>query len=170
MYTKNLSLILLSNVTFTLLMNSCTERTLKYLASKASVQSTSSFRAWPRKREYCHHVGAESQRDADPYGPGLPYLSFHMDKAVMRSHPKKPHSSVEKKVHALDGSRALLYYLERRKPFWLSPIFMATLDVLKGQAISSKRLSKWITLCISTCYQLAGEPLPLHVKLHSTRA
>lgn len=48
--------------------------------------------------------------------------------------------------------------------------FVTVVSCSKGQAISSQRLSKWVTQYISLCYLLATVPLPLTVKTFSTRA
>ncbi|KAG6939866.1 hypothetical protein G0U57_021849, partial [Chelydra serpentina] len=84
----------------------------------------------------------------------------------------KPHASGEEcRLHTLDVRRALAFYLDRTKSFRRSlQLFVASAERMKGQPVSTQRLSRWITLCIHTCYELAKVPSPPVVRAHSTRA
>nr|XP_042702465.1 uncharacterized protein LOC122173017 [Chrysemys picta bellii] len=69
----------------------------------------------------------------------------------------------------LDVRRA--FYLDWTKPFRSSlQLFVASAERMRGQPISTQRLSRWITSCIHTCYDLAGVPAPPIIRAHSTRA
>lgn len=82
-----------------------------------------------------------------------------------------PTSEEERKLHSLDVKRALLFYLNCTNFHnQEESLFVCYSGPKTGQAVSSQRLSRWITATIYLEYDLARVPRPQHVKVHSTRA
>lgn len=74
--------------------------------------------------------------------------------------------SRRKKLHALDTSRALLYYLDRTEPLALLPIFVAISGVSSGPV---DLFSSTFQVDYTVHFHLL-QALPLNVKSHSTKA
>lgn len=101
-----------------------------------------------------------------PYGhfPPKVSLEYHINQEshLPVFHPK-PAS-----LHTLDIRRALAFYLDRTI-FWVSP-GLSFAEMMKGQPISTQRLSDWVLDCILTYYESAGMQLLHKVTAHSSRA
>lgn len=82
----------------------------------------------------------------------------------------KPHTSNEEwHLHSLSVHRTLASYLQRTKPFWKSPrLLVAIVETIKGQTISTQRISKWVSGCVTLCYQLSERSPPAGIWAHST--
>lgn len=73
----------------------------------------------------------------------------------------------EERLHTLAVRRALVFYMDRNKPFQsFSQLFMTFSDWMKGCPVSSHRISSDICLC----YNLANVTPPNRVLAHSTKA
>lgn len=82
-----------------------------------------------------------------------------------------PATGEECKLHSLDVKRALSFHLHRtRFPNRAHSLFVCYSEPKKGQAVTSQRLSQWITATIDLAYDLARVPKPQHVTVHSTCA
>ncbi|XP_054826594.1 uncharacterized protein LOC129323855 [Eublepharis macularius] len=122
-----------------------------------------------------------------------PYLKFHPEKVVLRTKveflPKvvsrfhlsqelvlpvffpTPASEAEAALHSLDVRRAILFYLDRVKPFRIdSNLFICFAGPKKGNRASAQSISRWVVQAILTCYSAANLPCPLQVHAHSTRS
>lgn len=72
-----------------------------------------------------------------------------------------PSSSEERRLHALDVKRALLFYLHRSKfPNRDHSLFICYTGPSKGKAVSFQHLSHWITATIDLAFDLARVPKP----------
>ncbi|XP_029453156.1 protein-glutamate O-methyltransferase isoform X1 [Rhinatrema bivittatum] len=99
--------------------------------------------------------------------------SFHLNQLVEL--PSFLHldssDSLSKELKKLDVRQALLRYLEITNSFRVSD----HLSVLwkgpkKGNMASKTTISRWLKEAINLAYLLTGRPLPLGVKVHSTRS
>lgn len=67
-----------------------------------------------------------------------------------------PSSPEERRLHTLDIRRALLFYLDRTKSQNRDQsLFVCYAGPNRGKAVSSQRLSRWITATIDLAYDLA---------------
>ena len=66
--------------------------------------------------------------------------------------------------------RALRAYLTRTQSIRkTNQLFVCHGERAKGQALSTQRMSHWLTEAIRLAYEAAGVPPPAHVRAHSTR-
>lgn len=78
---------------------------------------------------------------------------------------------MEQRLHTLDIHRATLFYLDGTQFFQKSPrISLACAERVRGQAISTLRISNCIIQWIRSCCQLADMQPSKWVYAHSTRA
>lgn len=122
------------------------------------------------------------------------YTVFHKDRFILRHHLKflpkvvldfhisqflvlpvffckLQDSLTDTKLHSLDMVRDMSFCLSRTKPSLKSSQLCVTFgSMAKEQAVSSQRLSKWVTGYIKISYSFNKLPLPSQVKTHITRA
>lgn len=122
-----------------------------------------------------------------------PFLTFHNDRAVLRTVPSflpkvvtefhlnqeitlptfcpHPRNPKEKALHSLDPVRALKFYLERTKHIRTTQsLFILPTGPRKGSPAPKVTISRWIKEAIRRAYIAKGKPSPLQVRAHSTRA
>lgn len=123
-----------------------------------------------------------------------PYTIFFRDKVCLHPHPKflpkmvssfhinqpiympilcpKQHMSREEEyLHTLDVRRALAFYLDRPRHFYKSSqLFIAIADRVRGQSVSTQRISSWIASGIRVCYDLANVTPSNRITVHSMRS
>eukprot|EP00079_Xenopus_tropicalis_P023183 XP_012815376.1 PREDICTED: uncharacterized protein LOC105946832 [Xenopus tropicalis] len=122
-----------------------------------------------------------------------PFLTFHNDRAVLRTVPTfllkvvtkfhlnqeitlptfcpQPQNPKEKALHSLDPVRALKFYLERTNHIRTTQsLFILPRGPHKGSPASKVTISRWIKEAIRRAYLAKGKPSPLQVRAHSTRA
>lgn len=83
-----------------------------------------------------------------------------------------PHTSKAKALlHTLDVRCALAFYLQITKSLQSSPrCFISIGERIKSEPLSSQRLSRWISDCVRTCYEVAKMDLHASLRVHSIRA
>lgn len=63
------------------------------------------------------------------------------------------------------------FYLDRTKSFWISSkFFVSYAEYLRDHPVTTQRLSKWITDCITLCYAAKGATFSDRLMAHSARA
>lgn len=121
-----------------------------------------------------------------------PYLVFHANRVVLRTHPRflpkvvsefhinqsitlptffpNPSSPAERSLHSLDLKRVLKFYIDKSKTVrQTDQLFVNYGPLNTGLPASKRSIARWIVSCITLAYQLAHRPLPGKPKAHSTR-
>lgn len=121
-----------------------------------------------------------------------PFFQVHSDSVVLRINPKfiskvvssfhlnqtielpvffpQPEFVAERALYSLDVKRALMYHIDRTKPFRKTQqLFVSFSNPHKGQHLSKSSIACCLVKCIQTCFAEAKRPLPAPPRPHSTR-